>query len=95
MSKDFSFLNEDFDDLRDVLQQFENLSTGKSHSFLDEDSFEQIIDYYDERDQMPIALKAAEIAIEQLQEYPLCPFIVGRVTGLHFAAPVIAETNIV
>ncbi|MDQ0105994.1 tetratricopeptide repeat protein [Chitinophaga terrae (ex Kim and Jung 2007)] len=65
MSKDFSFLNEDFDDLRDLLQQFENLRTGQSHSFLDEDSFEQIIDYYDERDEMPIALQAAEIAIEQ------------------------------
>ncbi len=65
MSKDFSFLNEDFDDLRDLLQQFENLRAGKSHSFLDEDSFEQIIDYYDEHDEMPIALQAAEIAIEQ------------------------------
>ncbi|MBC9912476.1 tetratricopeptide repeat protein [Chitinophaga varians] len=65
MSKDFSFLNEDFDDLRDLLQQFENLRAGKSHSFLDEDSFEQIIDYYDEQDEMPIALQAAEIAIEQ------------------------------
>lgn len=65
MSKDFSFLNEDFDDLRDLLQQFENLRAGKSHSFLDEDSFEQIIDYYDEHDEMPTALQAAEIAIEQ------------------------------
>ncbi|NIG57042.1 tetratricopeptide repeat protein [Chitinophaga sp. Cy-1792] len=65
MSKDFSFLNEDFDDLRDLLQQFENLRAGKSHSFLDEDSFEQIIDYYDEHDEMPTALQAAEIAIER------------------------------
>lgn len=61
----FNEFNEDFEDLRDLLQQFENLKEGRSHSFLDEDSFEQIIDYYDEHDELNNALQAVEIAIEQ------------------------------
>ena len=61
----FNEFNEDFEDLRDLLQQFENLKEGRSHSFLDEDSFEQIIDYYDEHDELTNAMQAVEIAIEQ------------------------------
>ncbi|SIO10855.1 tetratricopeptide repeat protein [Chitinophaga niabensis] len=61
----FNEFNEDFEDLRDLLQQFENLKEGRSHSFLDEDSFEQIIDYYDEHDELNNAMQAVEIAIEQ------------------------------
>lgn len=65
MNEDFPFLNEDHEELRDLLQQFENLKAGQSHSFLDEDSFELIIDYYDEHDELPNAMQAAELAIEQ------------------------------
>ncbi|SHM97037.1 tetratricopeptide repeat protein [Chitinophaga sp. CF418] len=65
MNQDFPFLNDDFEELRDLLQQFENLKAGQSHSFLDEDSFELIIDYYDEHDELPNAMQAAEMAIEQ------------------------------
>jgi tetratricopeptide (TPR) repeat protein len=65
MNQDFPFLNDDFEEIRDLLQQFENLKTGQSHAFLDEDSFELIIDYYDEHDELPNAMAAAEIAIEQ------------------------------
>lgn len=65
MNQDFPFLNDDFEEIRDLLQQFENLKSGQSHSFLDEDSFELIIDYYDEHDELPNAMQAAEIAIEQ------------------------------
>lgn len=61
----FNEFNEDFEDLRDLLQQFENLKEGRSHAFLDEDSFEQIIDYYDEHDELNNALQAVEIAIDQ------------------------------
>ncbi|ASZ14890.1 tetratricopeptide repeat protein [Chitinophaga pendula] len=64
MNQDFPLFNEDFDELKDLLQQFENLKAGQSHSFLDEDSFEQIIDYYDEHDELPNAIQAAEMAIE-------------------------------
>lgn len=65
MNQDFPFLNDDPEELRELLQQFENLKSGQSHSFLDEDSFELIIDYYDEHDELPNAMQAAEMAIEQ------------------------------
>lgn len=65
MNQDFPFLNDDPEELKELLQQFENLKSGQSHSFLDEDSFELIIDYYDEHDELPNAMQAAEMAIEQ------------------------------
>ena len=56
---------QDREELRELLQQYENLKTGKSHSFIEEDSFEKIIDYFDEKDQLPKAIEAADYAIEQ------------------------------
>lgn len=56
---------QDREELRELLQQFDNLKSGKSHSFIDEDSFEKIIDYYDEKDDLPMAIEAAVYAIEQ------------------------------
>ncbi len=51
---------QDREELRALLQQFDNLRAGRSHSFIDEDSFERIIDYYDEKEQLPQALVAAD-----------------------------------
>jgi tetratricopeptide (TPR) repeat protein len=56
---------QDRDELRELLQQFENLKTGKSNSFIEEDSFERIIDHFDEKEQLPQALEAAEYGIQQ------------------------------
>ena len=56
---------QDREELRALLQQFDNLRAGRSHSFIDEDSFERIIDYYDEKEQLPQALEAADYAVEQ------------------------------
>jgi tetratricopeptide (TPR) repeat protein len=56
---------QDHDDIRELLRQFENLRSGRSHSFLDEDSFERIIDHYDDKDELPKALEAAEFGVEQ------------------------------
>lgn len=56
---------EDREELKELLMQYQNLRQGMSHSFLEEDAFERIIDYYDEKDDIPEALEAAEIALEQ------------------------------
>ncbi|MEJ7589209.1 MAG: tetratricopeptide repeat protein [Ferruginibacter sp.] len=56
---------QDRDELKELLQQFENLKSGRSHSLIEEDSFEKIIDYYDEKDELAKALEASEYAIEQ------------------------------
>jgi tetratricopeptide (TPR) repeat protein len=53
------------DELRELLQQFDNLKSGRSHSLIEEDAFEKIIDYYDEKDELVKALEAAEYSIEQ------------------------------
>jgi tetratricopeptide (TPR) repeat protein len=56
---------EDREELKELLKQYQNLKNGRSHSFLEEDDFERIIDYYDEKDELPDALEAAEIGLSQ------------------------------
>src|SRR5205085_187834 len=56
---------EDKDEIRELLVQYQNLKAGRGNSYLDEDSFERIIDYYDDAEDIPLALEASELAIEQ------------------------------
>lgn len=56
---------EDREELRELLKQYENLKSGKNHSFLEEDAFERIIDYFDEKDELSRAMEAADLGIEQ------------------------------
>ncbi len=62
--KDNSY-QEDREEMRELLFQFENLKFGRKHSFIDEDAFERIVDYYDEKDELNKAMEAADIGIEQ------------------------------
>jgi len=57
--------SEDREFLKELLRQYENLRSGKSHAFIDEEAFEKIIDYFDEREEVSQALEAAEFGIEQ------------------------------
>jgi tetratricopeptide (TPR) repeat protein len=56
---------EDKEELRELLKQYENLKTGRQHSFLEEEAFERIIDHYDDKDELQKAMEAADIGIEQ------------------------------
>ena len=56
---------QDREELRALLQQYDNLKSGRSHSFIEEEAFEKIIDYFDEKDQVAQALEAVEFAVEQ------------------------------
>jgi tetratricopeptide (TPR) repeat protein len=56
---------EDREQLRELLKQYENFKNGRSHSFIEEDAFEKIIDYYQEKEDLKRAMEAAEIAAEQ------------------------------
>lgn len=56
---------QDREEIRELLNQYENLKSGHSHSYLEEDAFEKIIDYYDEKEQLPLALEAANFAVDQ------------------------------
>jgi tetratricopeptide (TPR) repeat protein len=73
---------QDRDELRELLQQFENLKAGKSNSFIEEDSFERIIDYFDEKEQLPQALEAAEYGIQQ---YPYSSLLLLKKADLLIA----------
>lgn len=59
------FSDEGFDDLRELIRQFEKMREGRTHDFLDEDSFEIIINYFDDRNELKSALQAADLAVEQ------------------------------
>ena len=48
------------EEIRELLKQYQNLRAGRSHSFLDEDAFEKIIDYYDDLEDLVQAIEAAE-----------------------------------
>ena len=73
---------ENDNELRELLKQFENLKRGKSHSYLDEESFEKIIDYFDEKEDMLNALEAAEKGAEQ---YPFSSSMIIRKADLYIA----------
>src|SRR5690349_17996079 len=55
---------EDNDELEKLLKQYNNLRAGKSHSFLEEDAFERIIDYFDEHDDFAKAFEATETGLD-------------------------------
>ena len=52
---------EDRDQLQELLKQFDNLKNGRGNSFMDEDSFEKIIDHFQEKDDLPRAMEAASL----------------------------------
>ncbi|MBS1496518.1 MAG: tetratricopeptide repeat protein [Bacteroidetes bacterium] len=56
---------QDREELKALLQQYQNLKTGKPNSFIEEDGFERVIDYFDEKEQTSLALEAAEYGIQQ------------------------------
>ncbi len=56
---------ENKDEIDELLKQYENLKTGRSHKFLDEEAFEKIVEFYDEKEDLQKALEAAELGSEQ------------------------------
>ncbi len=54
----------DRESIKNLLKQYDNLRNGRSASFLEEDSFEKIIDWYDDQEEPLKALEAAEMSIE-------------------------------
>ena len=63
--KDNHHFHEDKDEIKELLRHYQSLKNGRSHPFLEEDDFERIIDFYDEKENIQEALEVAEIGIEQ------------------------------
>ncbi|MBS1738144.1 MAG: tetratricopeptide repeat protein [Bacteroidetes bacterium] len=57
--------NSDNEELKELLTQYNNFKNGKEFNFLEEDSFILLIDYFDEKDDVPQAIEAVDYAIEQ------------------------------
>lgn len=57
--------HEDREELKEILRHYHNLKNGRQHPFIEEDDFERIIDYFDEKDNLPEAIEAVEIGMEQ------------------------------
>ena len=57
--------HEDREELQELLRQYQNLKIGRSHAFIEEDDFDRIIDYFDDKDDFNEALNAAECGLEQ------------------------------
>lgn len=56
---------QDNEEIKELVKQFQNLKAGRGNSFLEEEAFEKIIDYFDDVEDLPQALEAAEMGIEQ------------------------------
>ena len=54
----------DKDSIKELLRLFENLRTGTSSGFLEEEAFEKIIDYFDDQEEPLKAMEAADMSIE-------------------------------
>ncbi len=74
---------EDREELRELLRQYENLRTGRQHTFLEEDAFERIIEYFDEKDDLAKALEAADMGVEQ---FPYSSILLIKKADLFLAA---------
>ena len=55
----------DNDDLQELLIVYERIRSGKGTAFLSEESFERIIDHFDEADALPKAMEAAKMGVLQ------------------------------
>jgi tetratricopeptide (TPR) repeat protein len=56
---------QDKEGIKELLQQYMRLKQGNGSAFIEEDAFEQIIDYYDEKDDLSLAVEAADYGIQQ------------------------------
>lgn len=73
---------EDREELRELLRQYDNLRNGQTHSFFDEEAFEKIIDYFDEKEDLQKALEAVEMAVEQ---YPYSSVLMVKNADIHLS----------
>lgn len=61
-----SFFNRrEREEMQELLKMYQNLKAGRSASFIEEEDFERIINYFDDKDDWPAAVEAVEIGMSQ------------------------------
>lgn len=71
------------EDIRELLDSYEKLKMGKGGSFLSEESFERIIDHFDDQGALHKAIEAANLGISQ---YPYASSLLIAKAGLLIAS---------
>jgi tetratricopeptide (TPR) repeat protein len=61
----YNFPSDNRDEIAQLLENYNNLKDGNAHRFIEEDGFEVLINHFDEKNQLPLALEAANYAVEQ------------------------------
>lgn len=74
---------EDQEAFKELLKQYENLKCGRSPAFIEEESFEKIIEYFDEKEDLPKALEAVDLGIEH---YPYSSTLLIRKADILLAS---------
>ena len=74
---------EDRDQIKELLKQYENLKNGRSNSFIEEESFEKIINYFQEKDDLVKAIEAAENGVDQ---YPYSSLLLVKKADILIAS---------
>ena len=73
---------QDSEEMEELLRAYNSLRMGRSHSFIEEENFERIIDYYDDKEDLPAAIEAAENGIQQ---YPYSSSLLLKKADLQIA----------
>jgi tetratricopeptide (TPR) repeat protein len=71
------------EDMEDLLKTYERLRSGKGGGFLSEESFERIIDHFDDQDSLTKAMEAADIGMSQ---FPFSSSLLVKKADLLIAA---------
>src|SRR3984957_2329048 len=74
--------HQDREEMKDLLKQYQDLKNGRHHSFLEEEAFERIIDYFDDTEDLTQAIEAVELGIEQ---YPYSSALMVKKADLMIA----------
>ncbi len=62
--KEYPF-RQDKEDMEELLRLYNDRKTGRSSSFIDEESFEKIINYFDDKEDLVQAQEACDLGVEQ------------------------------
>lgn len=73
---------QDRDDMHEILRAYNNLKMGRNHTFIREEDFERLIDYFDDKEDLPAAIEASENAIHQ---YPYSASLLLKKADLQIA----------
>src|SRR6202012_2514009 len=74
--------HQDREEMKDLVKQYQDLKNGRRHSFLEEEAFERIIDYFDDTEDLTQAIEAVELGIEQ---YPYSSALLVKKADLMIA----------